>query len=429
MTAIDPTARRTEAAAEPRGPGREGTVVWPVLLALIGLLSTGLPFLYLYAIFGATEGLPRPYLIHASLNALCNIVVMLVAWGVGKRARAQLAWILFTTAIVHGLLLFVIVYGRLYYSRPMMMIAVLVSIVAAAGLVWLRDRIRRPRVGVIAFDPAQEVLKWIPGRYELLNGGESLRGFDLLLVDFDDDRHRDWMRAVSSAMLGGQDVRHLAEYVEGRRGRVSIDHFHIDHVNRPSQTLYRSFKRALDLVVVLLTLPVVVPVTALAALAIWATMGRPIFFHQERVGHAGKVFTIWKLRTMTRHSDKKAVATVRKDSRVTPLGSFLRRFRIDELPQMWNVLKGEMSLIGPRPEQPNLAATYSEQMPAFACRHLMRPGITGWAQVRAGYAADLGETREKLSYDLYYLKNASVTLDLEIMARTAFTLITGRGVR
>ena len=230
-------------------------------------------------------------------------------------------------------------------------------------------------------------------------------------------------------MLAGQDVRHLAEYVEGRRGRVSIDHFHIDHVNSPGQALYRAVKRAIDLAVVLATLPVVLPTTAFAALGIWLTMGRPIFFHQERVGHAGKGFTIWKLRTMTRHTDRRLAATTHKDSRVTPFGRFLRRFRIDELPQMWNVLKGDMSLIGPRPEQPHLAATYAEQMPAFDCRHLVRPGITGWAQVRAGYAADLGETREKLSYDLYYLKNASLTLDLEIMARTTFTLITGRGVR
>jgi lipopolysaccharide/colanic/teichoic acid biosynthesis glycosyltransferase len=157
-------------------------------------------------------------------------------------------------------------------------------------------------------------------------------------------------------------------------------------------------------------------------------MGTPVLFTQKRVGYAGKVFTIYKLRTMTR-APREADATAVGDMRVTGFGRFLRRFRIDELPQLWNVLKGEMSLIGPRPEQPELARAYVSQMPAFAFRHLVRPGITGWAQIRAGYAANLAETREKLSFDLYYLKNASVTLDLEIAARTAFTLLSGRGVR
>jgi lipopolysaccharide/colanic/teichoic acid biosynthesis glycosyltransferase len=137
-----------------------------------------------------------------------------------------------------------------------------------------------------------------------------------------------------------------------------------------------------------------------------------------------------KLRTMRAAAPSDAViATTRQDPRITPFGRWLRRFRIDELPQLWNVLVGDMSLIGPRPEQPALAERYARDVPAFAYRQLVRPGITGWAQVRAGYAADLEETKIKLAYDLFYLKNFTLGLDLRILIRTVWTLISGAGVR
>ena len=123
------------------------------------------------------------------------------------------------------------------------------------------------------------------------------------------------------------------------------------------------------------------------------------------------------------------IATSHGDARITKFGAFLRRFRVDELPQLWNVLIGDMSLIGPRPEQPGLTRDYIGQMPAFAYRHLVRPGITGWAQVRAGYAANLEETRIKLSYDLFYVKNFSLALDLHVIIRTFWTIASGSGVR
>jgi lipopolysaccharide/colanic/teichoic acid biosynthesis glycosyltransferase len=123
------------------------------------------------------------------------------------------------------------------------------------------------------------------------------------------------------------------------------------------------------------------------------------------------------------------VATIRNDTRITPLGKWLRRFRIDELPQLWNVLKGDMSIVGPRPEQRSLSDDYTRAIPAFAYRSMVRPGITGWAQVRAGYAADLAETRIKLGYDLFYLKYFSFSLDVQILLRTIWILLSGRGVR
>jgi lipopolysaccharide/colanic/teichoic acid biosynthesis glycosyltransferase len=410
-----------------RRPHAQLGLTWVALAAAVPCVSL-LPLLYAGLIYGGMIGLPIEMTLHVYMNALCNFVVFMFAWSLVSRARSRVPWLLVMTLVVHGALVFVILLGRLYYSRPMLFTAVLVSILGGVGMIWVRDRLHKPRIAVIAFEGSEEALGWVAGPYDRVTDRRAdLRDYDIVLVDFDDERHRDWMSAVSSAMLAGQDVRHLAEYVEDRRGRVSIDHFQLDHVTRPGQTIYRNAKRVLDLVLGLAIAPIAAPLVLLGMIAIALTMGAPIFFTQKRVGYAGKVFTIYKLRTMKRQGEGDATAV--GDLRVTWVGKLLRRFRIDELPQLWNVLKGDMSLIGPRPEQPDLARSYVRQMPAFAFRHLVRPGITGWAQVRAGYAANLSETREKLSFDLYYLKNASVTLDLEIAARTAFTLLSGRGVR
>lgn len=139
---------------------------------------------------------------------------------------------------------------------------------------------------------------------------------------------------------------------------------------------------------------------------------------------------MYKLRTMRDSADNRVgTATSIGDNRVTKAGQILRRFRIDELPQLWNVLKGDMSLIGPRPEQEGLSYAYISSVPSFAYRSLVRPGITGWAQVNAGYAANLEESRVKLSYDLFYVKNISFSLDIQIVLRTVFTILGGAGVR
>ena len=184
-----------------------------------------------------------------------------------------------------------------------------------------------------------------------------------------------------------------------------------------------------DIFLSLAMAPLVLPLLVISSAAILVTMGRPVFFRQARVGLGGRPFLILKLRTMRPCEAVGQTATAVGDRRVTPVGRWLRRFHIDELPQLWNVLTGEMSLIGPRPEQPALADAYAREVPAFACRQLVRPGITGWAQVRAGYAADLAETRVKLDHDLFYLENCSLALDVEICARTIWALVSGADAR
>jgi lipopolysaccharide/colanic/teichoic acid biosynthesis glycosyltransferase len=158
----------------------------------------------------------------------------------------------------------------------------------------------------------------------------------------------------------------------------------------------------------------------------------PLFFSQPRVGKDGRVFTIHKFRTMTpmaatKSDDGQAAWTTEDDPRITPVGRFLRRTHLDELPQMVNVLRGELSIVGPRPEQPHYVDELRDKIPFYDVRHLVRPGLTGWAQVKQGYAADESDALEKLQYDFYYLRRQDLGLDVRIIWRTARGVVAGHG--
>jgi len=193
-------------------------------------------------------------------------------------------------------------------------------------------------------------------------------------------------------------------------------------------SVQRQLKRVADVAVALTLLLLTLPLMALAAVLIHLEDRGPVFFVQWRSGLMGKPFRLYKLRTM-RHADPQAPAnwTVRGDDRITRIGWFLRRVRLDELPQVLNVLLGDMSLIGPRPERPELEHQLEERIPHYRKRHWMPPGLSGWAQVSAPYAASVEEAEHKLSYDLYYLRHWSTGLDLLILLKTIKTVLKARG--
>jgi exopolysaccharide biosynthesis polyprenyl glycosylphosphotransferase len=165
-------------------------------------------------------------------------------------------------------------------------------------------------------------------------------------------------------------------------------------------------------------------------LAVRLSSPGPIFFRQSRVGRHGRPFSLIKFRTMRDDAEADgAIWATANDSRVTPLGRFLRKSRLDEIPQLWNVLKGEMSFVGPRPERPEFVGWLAKEIPFYELRHMVRPGITGWAQVRYHYGASLEEAKRKLEYDLYYVKHLSLGLDLLIMFETIKIIMLGRGAR
>ena len=205
----------------------------------------------------------------------------------------------------------------------------------------------------------------------------------------------------------------------------------IDYQDLPWNRLFsleRQLKRVADLLVSAILLILTAPILLVSMLLIWIDDGGPVFYHQQRSGCLGKQFQVYKLRTMTVSlPDAKAVWTVPGDRRITRIGLWLRRLRLDELPQLINVLRGDMSLIGPRPERPELEDELEAKIPHYRKRHWMRPGLSGWAQVCAPYASSVEDSDLKLSYDLYYLKNFSTWLDLIILFRTVKTVLKAGG--
>jgi exopolysaccharide biosynthesis polyprenyl glycosylphosphotransferase len=192
---------------------------------------------------------------------------------------------------------------------------------------------------------------------------------------------------------------------------------------------YHYLKRSFDIALSSALLVVSFPLMGLIAVAVWLGSGRPVFFQQARVGREGKPFTAYKFRTMRSNSsnDESDIYTRANDPRITPLGRSLRKLRLDELPQLWNVLRGDMSLIGPRAEWTKCAERYEQKIPFYHFRHLVKPGITGWAQVNYPYGESDEDAIEKLKYDLYYIRHYSLKLDAMIVLKTVHTVLFGKG--
>jgi exopolysaccharide biosynthesis polyprenyl glycosylphosphotransferase len=237
---------------------------------------------------------------------------------------------------------------------------------------------------------------------------------------------------VSSASMSGTRMRTFADVYEEHTGRLPMMHLAegwelSEPVRRAS---YAPIKRVLDVVVVGLTMIIWLPISLIVALVVRFDSKGPILYRQARVGRDGKLFTLTKFRTMVENAEETGPQfTAEDDPRITRTGTFLRKSRLDEFPQLWSVLRGELSLIGPRPERPVFVEEFSREIPFYESRLLVRPGVTGWAQVNYGYADDQAETIEKLTYDLFYIKHSSFWLDLHITGKSIWTVLTGFGAR
>jgi sugar transferase (PEP-CTERM system associated) len=232
-----------------------------------------------------------------------------------------------------------------------------------------------------------------------------------------------------------QGVRfdHLASVYEEYTGKIAVENL------RPSWVIFSegfrktrlltASKRISDIVLSLVGLLLAAPVMAVVALVVRYTSPGPVIYRQVRVGKDGRLITIFKFRSMRVDAEAGtgAVWAVTKDPRVTPVGRFLRRSRLDEIPQLLNVLRGDMSFVGPRPERPEFVAELTKQIPFYGQRHVVRPGVTGWAQVRHRYGASVEDSQEKLQYDLFYIKHLSMLFDLFILTETVKTVLMRRG--
>ena len=249
------------------------------------------------------------------------------------------------------------------------------------------------------------------------------------------DMHSDlltphWERFLSDCALKRMPVYNAMQFRESLTGKVNVRHLIANNFGDLSPSIFhQNLKRVLDLLFPLLISPIALPL--MLAIAVWVSVDSPggPFYVQPRMGFNGKWFKVIKFRSMFVNQQGSYYTEVGEDRRITTVGKIIRKYRLDELPQFWNVLKGEMSLIGPRPESAELAKWYDEEVPFFAYRHVVRPGISGWAQVMQGYATGLDDTRDKLAYDFYYIKHFSLWLDLLIWYKTIRTVLTGFGAR
>jgi exopolysaccharide biosynthesis polyprenyl glycosylphosphotransferase len=253
----------------------------------------------------------------------------------------------------------------------------------------------------------------------------------IVLADVDPGAAVD--RLLESSWQGFR-VLSASHFFEHAFGRVPLAHISpawfmsILHLR---QQRYASWsKRVFDVTVALVGLVVAAPVFVLVALAVRLS-GKPVLIRQTRLGERGKPFEMYKFRTMIPTGEPIGIArwAAENDPRVTGSGRILRRTRLDELPQFWNVVRGEMSIVGPRPERPEFIRVLEETVPFWNRRLLVKPGVTGWAQIRGGYAADSEGMERKLSYDLWYIRNRTLLLDVAICAKTCLTLLTGTGAR
>ncbi len=322
-------------------------------------------------------------------------------------------------------LLGVVSLTRWYYSRTF----VGVSYGLTLGWQWLLAGWgRRLCLGLVPGELAQ-AMGQLPGvNWYWLSENSTDGGLDGVVVDLHDALSPTWMRFLADCRLRGLPVYHAATVWEGMTGRVSLAHLGEGLLPTPPDRVYLLLKRVGETGLIVLLLPLLLPLAGLVAVAVWWDSPGSVLFWQERMGQGGKPFWMVKFRSM-RVQPAGAQFARAGDHRLTRVGKWIRRFRLDELPQLWHVLRGEMSLIGPRPEQVPFAREFSQRIPYYMCRHLVKPGISGWAQVSQGYAAGVQETRLKLEYDLYYVKYLSLWLDGLIVAKTIKTILTGFGSR
>jgi sugar transferase (PEP-CTERM system associated) len=258
------------------------------------------------------------------------------------------------------------------------------------------------------------------------------KSVDRIVVALSDRRGTVPSRELLDIRLSGVVVDEASTLLEKIAGKIEIDDLHPSamifsegfKLNRTNLLL----RRLTSFIASFVGLALCLPLIPLIALLVKLDSPGPVFFSQERIGRRGKTFKVHKFRTMRQDAEAGGAKWATKnDPRITRVGMFLRKTRLDEIPQLWNVLRGDMGFVGPRPERPEFVQWLSEAIPYYNLRHIIRPGLTGWAQVRYQYGASLEETKQKLQYDLYYIKHMSVALDLFIVFETVKTVLLRRG--
>jgi lipopolysaccharide/colanic/teichoic acid biosynthesis glycosyltransferase len=349
------------------------------------------------------------------------------------RSRQSIGLSGFYITIGFILILFILAVSRLYYSRTFLGIAYAASMGwYGFGVLILKRPV--PDLLVISGGLSDKLKSLAPIGWRFISKNNAfidLKDYDGIIVDTGSlEVKRIWQIVHHNSNIPLLDANRVYKHITGRvpapddyvkqKGLFEFTH----------QSFYRIIKRGIDILTACIIGVLSAPVMAVSAVIIRLESEGPALFRQRRIGKNNKPFTLYKFRSMHISSEKNGPQfTQKNDGRATAFGKFIRKYRIDELPQLWNVLKGEMSLIGPRPEQSAFVEYFGEEIPFYWLRHKIRPGITGWAQVKEDYdyIEDLDSTKKKLEYDLYYLENISLSIDLFIIYSTFRIILGGFG--
>lgn len=351
-------------------------------------------------------------------GVLASSLIMVWIWSLScryllnnwfKRQRQQIAWVLLANGDIHQ---FVQHFRSLYQLEGLL-------VLCAPG--------EAPKT----FDDDAIVAA---GDWNDLDELLAERHVSGIIVAAPEQTPEDMIERLMAIRIGGVRIYTLSDFYEHFLSRLPVYHMNqqwlamahgFELIHNP---IGLRFKRYIDVFIAIVGGLLALPLMIGTALAIFFTSGPPILYRQVRTGENGQPFNLLKFRTMILDAEVDgAQFTAEDDPRITPIGRVIRQFRLDELPQLWNVLKGEMSLIGPRPERPEFIARLQEDIPWYNLRHIVKPGITGWAQVMYGYGDSAADAAEKLQYDLFYIKNYSLILDISILVRSIKVILFGAG--
>jgi lipopolysaccharide/colanic/teichoic acid biosynthesis glycosyltransferase len=414
-----------------RAPGSAKYILFSIVAIVVSIISPALLML-------AGIGMSQQDANVALDSALASLVAIIFSFLVIRRLLRfpllhNYGYVALTFVISFSIVAILLKFWRINFSSPQFFLGMVIITVMVELFFYARRRWAPSRLAVVpGASSVAKLPRALVGTVEFTTltsvpeGGFDYNG---VVANLSSDLGAQWERFIAISALRGVPVYDVKQFNESITGRVVVDHLRENTLGAVVPSLiYPQFKRGLDLLWALALLPFFALILGICAVLIKLETCGPIIYRQKRAGFRGRPFTIYKLRTMT-HNHNGGDYTLKDDDRVTRVGRFLRYYRIDELPQILNVLRGDMSWIGPRPEAMSLARWYERELPFYIYRHIVQPGITGWAQVHQGNVAEVDAARLKLEYDFYYIKHFSFWLDVVIVIKTLHTLLTRFGCR
>lgn len=407
---------------------------------IIGLLIIAALSIILSPIFDLTEG--RSNAINSSLASAAALILASLAYSNSRQYSGHSSISLFLTMLIvsHVCAIAIMFFFRVEYSRLVLISCFITVSTWFATAAAISRRQTSLLFAVLPFGPIerlQEIANERLGFVFVDDSRVSTNGCNGIIADTRCDLPENWERFLMASTLRGVPVLSLKSFMEMVTGRVDIEHLSENSLASLNWKGYIGIRLVGEWLCAAISIVVLFPLFCLIAIAIRLDSQGPVFFMHDRIGYRGREFKTIKFRTMIDRNQvglsnfvkRTEAMTVADDPRITRIGRFLRKTRLDELPQIINILRGEMSWIGPRPEAVPLSRWYEVEIPFYHYRHMLRPGITGWAQVSQGHVTAMEDVKMKLQYDFYYIKRASFWLDLYICFKTLQVVFSGKGAR